>query len=90
MLTSDVSAVVERALADTILQLPEIPWKGLEPATRIERATCGLRTGPDPTSDNVTPQETTTQDSPDMGQDGASLPCPGSSVVADQASGDDE
>ena len=25
------------------LQLPEIPWKSLEPATRIERATCGLR-----------------------------------------------
>ena len=26
-----------------ILQLPEIPWKVMEPATRIERATCGLR-----------------------------------------------
>ena len=27
----------------TKLQLPEIPWKGLEPATGIEPATCGLR-----------------------------------------------
>ena len=26
-----------------VLQLPEIPWKSVEPATRIERATCGLR-----------------------------------------------
>jgi hypothetical protein len=25
------------------VQLPEIPWKNVEPATRIERATCGLR-----------------------------------------------
>ena len=57
----------------------------MEPATRIERATCGLRTVPDPTSDNVTPQETTKQDPSDMGQDGASLPCPGSSVVAEDS-----
>ena len=56
----------------------------MEPATRIERATCGLRTVPEPTSDHVNPQETTTQDSPDMGLDGDSLPCPGSSVVADE------
>ncbi len=28
---------------EEVLQLPEIPWKSLEPATRIERATCGLR-----------------------------------------------
>ena len=26
-----------------VLQLPEIPWKVMEPATRIERATCCLR-----------------------------------------------
>ena len=25
------------------VQLPDIPWKNVEPATRIERATCGLR-----------------------------------------------
>ena len=36
-----------------------------------------------PTSDNLTPQETTNQDAPDMGADGAGLSCPGSSVVAD-------
>ena len=40
-------------------------------------------TAPDPTSDNVTRQETTKQDPSDMGPDGASLPCPGSSVVAE-------
>ncbi len=28
----------------TKLQVPEIPWKVLEPAIRIERTTCGLRT----------------------------------------------
>jgi hypothetical protein len=62
----------------------------MEPATRIERATCGLRTVPDPTSDNVNPQETTTHEEGEMGLDGGSLSCPGSSVVADQVSGDDE
>ena len=35
-----------------------------------------------PTSDNLTPQETTTQDALDMGPDGAGLSCPGSGVVA--------
>ena len=25
------------------VQLPDIPWKTLETATRIERATCGVR-----------------------------------------------
>ena len=44
----------------------------MEPATRIERATCGLRTSAAPTPDNLTPQETTTQDSSDMGRDGGS------------------
>jgi hypothetical protein len=43
-----------------------------------------------PTSDNLTPQETTKDDPSDRGQDGPSLSCPGSSVVADQASEDDE
>jgi hypothetical protein len=62
---------------------PEIPWKIVEPATRIERATCGLRNSASPTSDNLTPQETTNQDAPDMGADRAVLSCPGSSVVAD-------
>lgn len=56
----------------------------MEPATRIERATCGLRTVPDPTSDNLSPQETTTQEVGEMGLDGGSLSCPGSSVVAEE------
>ena len=60
-------------------------WKMLEPATRIERATCGLRTSVDPTSDNLTPQETTTQQEGKMGLDRAGLSCPGSSVVAESA-----
>ena len=56
----------------------------MEPATRIERATCGLRTVPDPNSDNLTPQETTTQEVDEMGLDGGSLSYPGSSVVAEE------
>ena len=43
--------------------------------------TCGLRIVPDTNSANLTPQETTNQDVPDMGPDGAGLSCPGSSVV---------
>ena len=49
---------------------------------RIE-ATCGLRISDSPTSDNLTPQETTKQGAADMGPDGADLSCPGNSVVAD-------
>ena len=56
----------------------------MEPATRIERATCGLRIPQNPTSDNLKPQETTKEDAPDMGPDGAELSCPGSSVVAEK------
>ena len=47
-----------------------------EPATRIERATCGLRNSENPTSDNLKPQETTAQVSADMGIDGPELSCP--------------
>jgi len=39
-----------------------------------------------PASDNLSPQETTNQDTPDMGDDGAGLSCPGSSVVAENES----
>jgi len=35
--------------------------------------TCGLRTVPDPTADNLTPQETTTQAADQVGADQASL-----------------
>ena len=45
--------------------------------------TCGLRISANPTSDNLNPQETTKDDAPDMGLDGAGLSCPGSSVVAE-------
>jgi hypothetical protein len=45
--------------------------------------TCGLQICDTSTSDYLTPQETTNHDTPDMGQEGASLSCPGSSVVAD-------
>jgi hypothetical protein len=54
---------------------------------RLRSLTCDLRISDSPTSDNLTPQETTNQDAPDMGADGAGLSCPGSSVVADE---DDE
>jgi hypothetical protein len=62
----------------------ETALRTMEPATRIERATCGLQIISSPTSDNLTPQETTKDDSSDKGQDGASLSCPGSSVVAEE------
>ena len=50
--------------------------------------TCVLRNSDNPTSDNLTPQETTNQNAPDMGPDGTGLSCPGSSMVANQDSGD--
>ena len=53
-----------------------LPW-GCE-----GRLTCGLRISENPTSDKLTPQETTIQAAPDMGADGVGLSCPGSSVVA--------
>ncbi len=45
--------------------------------------TRGLRISDNPTSDNLTPQETTNQAAGEMGPDGARLSRPGSSVVAD-------
>lgn len=46
--------------------------------------TCGLRISDSPSSDKLTPQETTKQDAPEVGPDGVGLSCPGSSVVADR------
>ena len=46
--------------------------------------TRGLGIVPNPTLDNLNPQESTTQDGFDMGPDGDGLSCPGSSVVADE------
>lgn len=43
----------------------------------------GLRIVSNPTSSNLTPRKTISQDSTDMGLDGACLSCPGSSVVAE-------
>ena len=55
----------------------------VELARGIEPPTCGLQNSDRPTSGNVTPQETTKQDAGTDAADGASLSCPGSSVVAD-------
>ena len=44
--------------------------------------TCGLQTPPSTTSGNLTPQETTNQDTPDRGLDRADLSCPGSNAIA--------
>ena len=54
----------------------------------MNRATCGLQNSDSPTSDNLTPQETTKQDSGTVGADGAGLSCPGSSVVAESRQDD--
>ena len=51
-------------------------------------STRGLGITPDPTSDNLTSQETTTEDTSDVWPDGPGLSCPGSSVVADSISPD--
>jgi len=51
---------------------------------RIEWTTYGLRISGDPTTDNLTPQEITTQDTAQVGTDGDGLSCPGSSVVAEE------
>ncbi len=44
--------------------------------------TCSLRNSDSPTSDNLTPQETTKRDTLEVGVEGAGLSCPGISVVA--------
>jgi len=62
--------------------VPDIQALKMEPAIRIERTTCGLRISDSPTSDNLTPQETTILDALDMGPDQAGLSCTDSSVVA--------
>jgi len=72
------------------MQLHEIPWNAMEPAIRIERPTCGLRSSASPTTDNLTPQQTTNQNAPEMGLDGSDLSCPGSSVVAEESFSSEE
>jgi hypothetical protein len=68
----------------------ETMGESLVPPIRVERTTRGLGITPSTTSDNLTPQETTNQDFPDIGRDRASLSCPGSSVVAKSKIGTDE
>lgn len=62
----------------------------MEPATGIEPATCGLRVTSSPTSDNLTPPETTNQNAPELGADGCDLSCPGNSMVAAGIHGGDQ
>jgi len=58
-------------------ELVEISAGFMEPAIRIERTTCGLRSSATPPTDNLTPQESTTQMLLLWGQDGGDLSCPG-------------
>ena len=64
--------------------IPETFDFSIRPREWPERATRGLGIPDSPTSDNLTPQETTKQDTHEVGADGAGLSCPGSSVVADE------
>ena len=57
--------------------------RGSELAGGIEPATRGLGISSTATADNLTPQETTKQDTHEVGAEGAGLSCPGTSVVAD-------
>ncbi len=80
------SATIRNQTPHGQVEEERFPWKYLEtmePAIRIERTTCGLRISPDPHTDNLTPQEATNQDTPEVGTDGGDLSCPGSSVVAE-------
>jgi hypothetical protein len=58
------------------LKFKELLWQ-------LRNMTCGLQISNSPTSDNLTPKETTNQVAPEIGTDKAGLSCPGSSVVAD-------
>lgn len=60
---------------------PEIRWL----RDRLAPTPRGLGITPSTTSDNLTPQETTTQEGGTIGADGDVLSCPGSSVVADES-----
>ena len=68
--------------------IPETFDFSIRPREWPEPATCHIRISDSPTSDNLTPQETTKQDTREVGADGAGLSCPGSSVVADETEED--
>jgi hypothetical protein len=55
----------------------------VELARGIEPPTGGLQNFDNPTSDNLSPQETTNQDAVELAPDGGGLSCSGSNVVAD-------
>ena len=57
--------------------------KGLSDEGELRHLTRVLRIPDSPTSDNLPPQETTKQDTHEVGADGAGLSCPSSSEVAD-------
>lgn len=57
---------------------------------RPDQLNCGLRISDSPPSDNLTPQESTIQETGNVGADGASLSCPGSKVEADSGDHDNE
>ena len=60
---------------------------GTKLAPRKVPATRGLGISESPTSDNLTPQKSTKQDTHEVGPDGTGLACPGRSVVADRDDG---
>jgi len=67
------SATIRNQTRHGQVEEERFPWKypeTMEPATRIERATCDLQISDSSISDYLTPQETTNQDAPDMGADG--------------------
>ncbi len=67
------------------------PWRDSDRPLNVKEAlTCGLQNSDSPTSDHVTPQETTTQKVGATGLDGDGLPWPGSSVVAENGGEDAE
>lgn len=57
------------------LKFKELFWQ-------LRNLTCGLRTSANPSIDNLTRQETTNHDAPEVGPDGGDLSCPGSGEVA--------
>jgi hypothetical protein len=78
-----MAAVGERIPVGMTLELPEVTRKILVSPIRIERTTLGLVITLSTTSDNLTPQETTTQELGTVDADGAGLSCPGSREVAE-------
>ena len=60
--------LAEAAFAVGSAGAPYIQALKMQPAIRIERTTCGLRSSANPLTDNLTPQETRNQDAPEVGE----------------------